>query len=195
MAFVVMLLSCVRQEDPVPFSDGLYLKYHEVFSNSERPDDVFWTRDIEYKFKKLDDGTFHVLQEVSTQKGKRIDGKLEPVPYPDVGDDLTIDKKGTVLKGGNNFNFMDGYLSYLWLPHDKRQKGDMVINVIRKAEEKRKWGQWVAVPVKGLIGDMLYYDADTGFLVGLENVQGKLRMSLVATNHKRLKGTLSRTHN
>ena len=124
-----------------------------------------------------------------------MDKKLPIPPYPQVGDDLTIDERGIVLRGGDQMNFAVGYPSYLWLPHDKRKKGAEVIEVIRKVEEKTRWEGWEVQPVKGMLGDMHYYDANTGILVGVENLKGKLKMTLVDTNLETLKVALTKDIN
>jgi hypothetical protein len=189
--FLFLVFSgCTKYKEEPPFFDGLYLKYYEVFSKSEKPEDIIWTREIEYRFEKLKNGDFHISQMVNTQRGKRLDKKLDPPPYPQVGDDLTIDKNGIVLKGGDNFNFPEGYPSYLWLPSDKREKGAEMIKMIWKVEEKRKWEGIEVLPVKGMLGNIRYYDVATGILVGTENINGKLKMILVDTNHAGLKAVL-----
>ncbi len=185
-----IFLHCTKYKEEAPFFDGLYLKYYEVFAKSQNPEDIIWTRDIVYRFKQTEDGNFHISQKVHTQKGKRWKLELELIPYPQVGDDLTIDKKGIVLKGGDGFmNFINGYPSSLWLPSDKRKEGDEVIEAIRKVEEKTRWKGWEVLPVKGMLGDRRYYDVNTGILVGVEYIKG-LKTALIDTNLKVLKATL-----
>lgn len=188
----LIFLHCTKYKEPAPFFDGLYLKYYEVFAKSRNAENIIWTRDIVYTFKQTDDGSFHISQKVNTQRSKRLDKKIETPPYPQVGEDLTISTKGIVLKGGDNFNFVDGYPSYLWLPLDKRKEGTEVIEVIRKVGDKTRWSGWEVWPVKGMIGDMHYYDINTGILVGTESLVGNLKMILIDTNLKTLKTTLSK---
>lgn len=186
----MIFLHCTRYKEPAPFFDGLYLKYHEVFGKSENPEDIIWTRDIEYRFRQLEGSNFHISQVVDTKRDKNLDVKIEPTPYPQVGADLTIDQQGNVLKGGNNFYFVNGYPVYLWLPPDKRKVGTEVITAIRKVEEKTKWKGRDVWPVKGMLGDTYYYDLNTGFLIGAENLKGKLKMTLTDTNFEKMKSIL-----
>ncbi|MEN8263007.1 MAG: hypothetical protein ABFR82_06050 [Nitrospirota bacterium] len=163
------------------------MKYIEIYSKSEMPEDIIWEREIVYGFKQLGVEGFHITQTVNTRMGKRLDGKIKPLPYPQVGDDLTIDKKGIVLKDGDNFNFPEGHPSYLWLPADKRKMNDEPIKAIRKVGAIKKWEGLEVFPVHGLLGDMYYYDVHTGILVGAENINGKLKMLLIDTNYAGLK--------
>lgn len=190
---LIALSGCTKHKEPVPFFDGLYLKYNEIFSKSEMPEDIIWERKIIYRFKQLKSGEFHITQKISTRMGQRLDEKTELVPYPQVGDDLTIDKNGTVIKGGDNLNFPEGLSSYLWLPEDKRKKDDEMIKAIWKVGEMTKWEGLEVLPVKGMLGDMHYYDVHTGILVGAENINGKLKMLLIDTNYVGLKATLPDT--
>lgn len=178
----LVLLQCTKVTEQAPFFDGLYLKYHETFGDSEKPDGLIWSREIEYKFKKTKKGDFQIYQVVTTQRIKKLNKKIEPVPYPLIGDDLTIDQKGKVLKGGNNLDFVNDYTSSLWLPFDKRKIGAEVIEKISKVGQEIKWAGQDVWPVKGLLGDVHYYDLKTGFLVGAENFKGKLKMVLIDTN-------------
>ncbi len=188
----LLVLGCQKKNEQAPFFDGLYLRYYEVFAKSQSPENIIWTRKIEYRFKQLEDGSFHVSQEINTKRGKKLKKDIEPTLYPQAGEDLTIDKKGIVLKGGDGFiNFIEGFPSSLWLPFDKRKEGTEVIDKVRKVGEKITWDGREAWPVKGIIGDIHYYDVNTGFLIGVENISGKLKMTLVDTNLEALKATLS----
>ena len=128
---IFIVLSCTKQKEEGPFYDGLYLKYNETFSKSEKPEDTIWEREIIYRFKHVESGEFHIAEIVTSKMGKWLDNKIETIPFPEVGDDLTINNQGTVLKGGNSFNFMNEYPSYLWLPADKRKKGVEIIKISR----------------------------------------------------------------
>ena len=191
ISLTLLFLNCTKYEEEAPFFDGLYLKYYEVFSNSEESKDIIWTREIEYRFKQLESENFNISQIVNTKRGKRLDKKLETPSFPQVGNDLIIDGKGIVLKSEVNFNFPEGMLSYLWLPSDKRKEGPEMIKMIRKVEERTRWEGLEVWPVKGILGDMHYYDADTGYLVGSENISGKLKMRIIDTNYAELKAILS----
>jgi len=194
LAGCLSTLGCQQSNEPAPFFDGFYLKYGEVLAKSPKPEDVIWTREICYIFEKLEDGNFHVKQEVHTRRGERLQQGLEPIPYPQVGDDLTIDKSGIVLKGGDGMNFIDGYPSYLWLPPNKRKKGaDLFkVKVAWRVEEKKKWEKWEVWPVRMLTqDDMRYYDVNTGFLVGEEHMGGKWKTTLQDTNLDVLKAAIS----
>ncbi len=187
----LLILGCQKRNEEALFFDGLYLKYQEVFGNPETPERTIWTRDIEYRFKELENGNYHISQKVNTKRGKRLNKKIEPTSYPQVGEDLTIDKKGIVLKGGDGFmNFINEFPSYLWLPSDKRKKGAVVIEAIREVEDKTRWEGREVWPAKGMIGDVHYYDVNTGVLVGVESLNGNLKMKLVDTNHETLKTSL-----
>jgi hypothetical protein len=193
LSYFLLTLGCQQRSEPAPFFDGLYLKYGEVFSKSSKPEDIIWTREIGYTFKKLEDGNFHVTQGVKTKRGKRLKKELEPIPYPQIGEDLTVDKKGIVLKGGDGMNFINGYLSCLWLPPDKRKEGaDLFkIKIMWRVEEKTRWEGWEVWPVKMLTqDDMRYYDVNTGFLVGEEHMRGKWKTILQDTNLDVLKAAI-----
>ena len=187
----IFITGCHKNSKPAPFFDGLYLKYHEVFGKQESGD-IIWIREIEYRFLEMEDGSFYVSQTVNTQRGNKLDKKIEPFPYPQAGDDLTVDQRGIVMKGGDSFNFPEGLLSYLWLPPDKRKKGAEMIQVIKTVEEKMEWEGFDVLAVKGLAGDVHYYDVNTGLLVGMENFSGKLKMVLTDTNHTELKAALTK---
>lgn len=194
LAGCLSTLACQQSDEPAPFFDGLYLKYGEVLAKSPKPEDVIWNREIRYIFEKLEDGNFHVTQEVHTRRGKRLEQELEPIPYPQVGDDLTIDKSGVVLKGGDGMNFIEGYLSYLWLPPDKRKKGaDLFkVKVAWRVEEKKQWESCEVWSVRTLTqDDIRYYDVNTGFLVGEEHMGGRWKMILQDTNLDVLKAAIS----
>ncbi len=186
-------MSCTKYEEPTPFFDGLFLKYHEVFGDPENIEKIAWTREIEYRFKELDDGNFHIIQEIKTQRGKALDKRIEVVPYPKAGEDLTIDRTGKVIKGGDFTNFVRGYPSYLWLPLEEMRKGVEIIEGIWKVGGEARWRGCDALLVEGTLKDKRYYDVKTGVLLGVENVTGKLRMFLVDTNMEALKGCLNRT--
>ena len=186
----MVLLQCTKHEAEPPFFDGLYLKYHEVFGNEQEYEHIRWTRDIVYRFKQAEDGNFHISQRIDTQKGKGWKLKIEPMPYPEAGEDLTVDKKGIVLRGGDNFNFPNGYPSYLWLPSSKRRNGAVVIEIIRRVGEKTIWKGCEVWPVTGALGDTHYYDVNTGILVGAESIRGRLKLTLVDTNLEALKEVL-----
>jgi hypothetical protein len=188
------ILGCQQSSEPAPFFDGLYLTYGEVLAKSPKPEDVIWTREIRYTFNKIEDGNFYVKQEVHTRRGKRLKQELEPTSYPQVGNDLFIDKFGIVLKGGDGMNFVDGYLSYLWLPPDKRKKrADLFkLKVAWRVEEKKKWEGWEVWPVRMLTqDDMRYYDVNTGFLVGEEHMGGRWETTLLDTNIDVLKAAIA----
>jgi hypothetical protein len=190
--FSLFFIHCTKYNEPVPFFDGLFLKYHEIFGNSKNTEKIIWIRDIEYRFKELENGNFRIIQKVETQRGKVLDKRIEPVPYPIVGEDLTIDNKGIILKGGDNFNFPNGYPSYLWLPPDKREEGAEIMKVVWKVEKQMKWKSWNVLLVIGMLKDKRFYDTNTGFLMGTENISGKLKMILVDTNMNTLKTILSK---
>jgi hypothetical protein len=192
--FSIILLAsgCNKQKEPAPFFDGLYFKYYEEFFSSDTQKDTVWTREILYRFKQVDNGNYHVTQEVNTRRSKKMHEELEPVQYPKVGKDLIIDKNGVVIKGGNNFNFANGLLSYLWLPPEKRNEHTDEKGIPQEVEEKRTWEKWTVIPVRRLVTDTHYYDTGSGFLVGSENIGKKLRMILVDTNYSALKATISK---
>jgi hypothetical protein len=189
---IIVLASCTKYKKPAPFFDGLYFKYYEEFFSSDTQKDTVWTREIEYRFKQVDNGNYHVTQEVNTRRSKKMHEKLKLVQYPKVGKDLTIDKNGVVIKGGNNFNFANGFLSYLWLPPEKRNEHTDKKRIPQEVEEKRKWEKWTVIPVRRIVTDTHYYDAGSGFLVGSENIGGKLKMMLIDTNQRVLKATISK---
>jgi hypothetical protein len=194
LAGCLSTIGCQQSSEPAPFFGGFYLTYGEVLAKSPKPEDVIWTREIRYAFEKLEDGSFYVKQEVRTRRGEGLKQGLEPIPYPQVGDDLTIDKFGIVLKGGDGMNFIDGYLSYLWLPPDKRKKGaDLFkVKIMWRVEGKMSWEGWEVWPVRMLTqDDIRYYDVNTGFLVGEEHMGGKWKMTLQDTNLEVLKDAIA----
>ena len=81
----------------------------------------------------------------------------------------------------------------MWLPADKRKKNDEMIKAIRKVGVMKKWEGLEVLPVKGLLGDMYYYDVNTGILVGAENINGKLKMLLIDTSYAGLKAIMPNT--
>jgi hypothetical protein len=187
---ILLSIGCQKINEQAPFFDGFYLNYSEVFGDPNNSEDIIWTRVIEYRFKKLEDGNFHISQEVSTHEGKILEKKVEPTTFPMVGDDLSIDNKGIVLKGGDLINFINEHPSYLWLPFDKRKKGTAVIENILKVQKRMRWEDWDVLLVKGILGNHFYYEMKTGILVGTENLNGKLRMKLVDSNQEKLKGLI-----
>lgn len=194
LSISLLFLGCQKKNEQAPFFDELYLEYYEVFGKPQNSEDPIWTREIEYRFKKLGNGSFHISQKVNTQRGEKLEKTVEPTPYPQVGEDLTIDQKGIVLKDGDNFmNFINGYPAYLWLPPDKRKKGVEIIKGVRIVGDKTESEGREVMSVNGLLGDIHYYDVETGILVGVENLNGKLKMILVDTNHETLKTFLTKS--
>lgn len=190
--FNLLVLGCQERSESAPFFDGLHLKYYEVFGNTQNPEEVFWTRDIDYRFKHLEDGNYHVSQKVITQREKKLRENIEPTPYPQVGKDLTLDRKGIVLKGGDTVNFIKGYPSYLWLPLNKRKKGAEILEGIREIEGKIEWEKREVWSAKGVSGDKYYYDVETGILIGSEFLPDKIKMILTDTNLSALKTSPNR---
>jgi len=183
---VVLGHGCRRAIEPAPFFDGLSLTYIEIFENSPKPEDRISTREIRYEFHQIQEGAFKVTEEVQTRRGP-AHPKVELIA-PEVGQDLTIDSDGIVLRGGDGMNFINGFPSYIWLHPKYRRNGKTVIPIIRNVRDQLSWEGWQVWAV--VFGDMdfpLYYDIKTGFLVGREAANGKLRMRLKATNLKGLK--------
>lgn len=192
---IVFFISCTEYNEPAPFFDGLFLRYHEVFGDPKDKEKILWTREIEYQFKELKNGNFHIIQKVKTQRGKALDKGIEPVPYPEAGENLTIDREGKVVKGGDFMNFVKGYPSYFWLPPEKRKDGGEIIEGIWKVKGRVRWRSCNALLVEGILKDKRYYDINTGILLGVENATGKLKMILVDTNLETLKLCLDKNRN
>jgi len=191
--FLIMsFIGCKAYSESAPFFDGLFLRYYEVFGNPEDNEKILWTRWIEYRFEKTEDGNFHIIQKIKTQRGKALDKRLEPVPYPEAGEDLTIDREGNVVRGGDFVNFVKGYPSYLWLPPEKMKEGTEIVEGVWKVEGRVVWRDCNALLVKGMLKDKRYYDINTGVLLGTEDVTGRLKMILIDTNIERLKPCLDK---
>lgn len=192
LAFGILAFGCQQGSEPAPFFDGLYLIYEEVMAGTPRPEGILWIRKIHYRFGEGGDGTFKISQEVHTERGQRLKKGIEPVAYPQAGADLAVDKTGIVLSGGDQMTFIEGYPSYLWLPPKYRKEGASVIPIVRKVKEKAEWKSRKVWPV--VFGQseiqVHYYDPQTGFLIGMESLKGKMSMMLIETNHEALKAAL-----
>jgi hypothetical protein len=181
---------CQQINEPAPFFDGLYFVYEEVMGKTTNPEDTMWTHTIRYRFEERVDGTFKISQEVHTKRGPRMKKSAIQIPFPQVGGDLAVDKTGIVLTGGDMMNFLNGYPSFLWLSPKYQKKGAKMFPILFETQEKIEWKGHEVWPRGWGPDQTLYYDIETGLLVGKEALDGKMRMVLVETNHAALKKAL-----
>jgi len=188
---LLFLTGCVKENDEAPFFDGFYLKYTEVFGASKKTENNFWTREITYKFTKDNDGNFQISENVQTQRGQRLDKDISPTPYPKVNGNILLNKNGIVIGGGDSRYFINGQPSYLWLPPEKRDRGAKLMDGLAEVRDITQWKKWEVLRVDGLLGDITYYDVNTGILIGNEQLNGKVTMVLEDSNLSALKSRLS----
>jgi hypothetical protein len=197
-AFILFVpLACRQQQaDIAPFYDGMVLTYAQTIRATKESEDFLIMHKISYHFKLLEDGTFKVSNDIVTKRGKQTEEKgVDLQPPPVFIADSIVDRKGIVVKGNSKIFstlFMDGFPSLLWLPHAKRSEGSVVVNDLWVVGKKRVWHNWEVWQVSFMGSELwdMYFDSNTGFLVGWESSKGKDTLMLVDTNNEELKRSI-----
>ena len=187
MVLWVLLGACQQNRGENELREGLYLKYQEIVRKAPDSESVIWSRAIDYQFHGTANEELEIIQTIQTLVKKELKQGVQILNYPQPGDDLSIDSRGVVIKGGDNINFIDGYPSYLWLPPKYRKEGASVFPVLMKVGEKKGWNGldvWPVIVAGKPEIQVNYYEAETGILIGIEKLKGKIKLRLVETNHK-----------
>lgn len=154
----LLLLCCSeRYNELAPFFDGLHL---------------------EYKF-----GSIQIIYSVQALDNKfKIIERRKRSPLSDAIEEYFVDIYGKVYKSSSKD--YKGKFSPIWIPAYVMQIGDTfdgVHQVIRK-EQWRKW-KVVVVRVPTTLGETeLYYESNTGFLVGFFATMGRSEGTQVLVN-------------
>ena len=157
LSLPMILLSCNKYEEPVPFSDGLLLEYS--ISGQK----------IIFSFERLEDFNYKITR---TEIRKPLKDKVR---------EMYVDNYGIVYK--SSFKAYEGGFSFVWIPIHSMKVGDSY-NEGYKVSRKDRWKKWDVMVIKNpIIKEERYFEINTGYLVG---VKGKSRRSyelvLVNTN-------------
>lgn len=154
---LIGLLSCNKYEEPVPFSDGLFLEY-----------DAAGIKTI-FSFERQLNLNYKITE---TEKRKPLNDKII---------DIFVDSYGKVYK--SSFKDYEGGFSPIWIPIHVMKVGD-IYDGGYKLTKKDRWKKWDVMVIENPAHDEeQYFDVNTGYLVG---VKGRFGMSyevvLVNTN-------------
>jgi hypothetical protein len=170
LIFIIsLLLHCSKQyKEAAPFLDGLFLEYEtdvKTFAGREKIKTVYNVHSLgndRFKITKTENQTF----------------------FGDGVKEYFVDSYGKVYE--SSCRECEGKFSPIWIPAHTMEIGDTFDE--RKIIKRNKWNQWNVVVVKSqisAIGAEWYYDANTGFLVGVytsDAIGGKVTRKLINTN-------------
>lgn len=171
ITILILVSHCSKQyNEPAPFFDGLLLEYEtdiKTFTGNEKIKTT-------YNVQGLGNNHFKIL-------------KTENPSFFGTGvEEYFVDSYGKVY--GGSCKECKGGFSPIWIPAHTMEIGDTFGE--EKIVGKNKWDNWNVVVVKSqisAIGVEWYYDATTGFLVGLytsDAIGSKITQKLVNSNTK-----------
>jgi hypothetical protein len=157
LSLPMMLLSCNKYEEPVPFSDGLFLEYS---IGGEK---------IIFSFERLENFNYKII-ETETRK-----------PLRDKVKELFVDNYGIVYK--SSFKDYEGGFSFVWIPIHTMKVGDSYDEGY-KVSRKDRWKKWDVMVIKNPdFKEERYFELNTGYLVGAKGKFGRsYELVLVNTN-------------
>jgi len=172
----IFIVQCVKKEkEEAPFFDGLYLKYDVIKTSKTRYDDMLKTEGIKERSKIT-----YRLEDIGDEQYRVVKTDYNEKRRMSMDEEFAVDIYGKVVSREREYKYGDtvrrvedyeyGKFSKIWIPVQGLEKGD-VFNGTLTVTGRAKWMEWDVVIVTDALvapGAEWYYDAETGFFVGMK---------------------------